>query len=322
MNTRPNGERSVAVRRRCFQERPARPTCRTQSAAERCPTGTPHAATQRRAGDSSARVLSCADRGGLSQPGPASPSARGGRARGARRSRFARWASSSRSSCGSRPEGGYSLIAGERRWRAARSGPLARGSGGGARHGAEDAFERALVENLQRADLQPDRGSRGVPPPGRGVSLHAGAGGGAGLARNAARSPTACACCACRSGCAAWSRRAACRWATRARCWRSTSPRSSRVAAAVREPEALGTSYRGSSSGKRSAQDERDADELKTPKKSASARDLEIRLEQGARRTGERSRRTPAARAASDPDPGYIDSGRPGSTCSRACSMN
>lgn len=54
-----------------------------------------------------------------------------------------------------RPGGGYSLIAGERRWRAAqRAG----------RHDvpvviqdvdSREAFERALVENLQRADLNP-----------------------------------------------------------------------------------------------------------------------------------------------------------------------
>jgi ParB family chromosome partitioning protein len=54
-----------------------------------------------------------------------------------------------------RPEGGYELIAGERRWRAAqRAGlhqvPVV------VREAAEaDAFEMALVENLQREDLNP-----------------------------------------------------------------------------------------------------------------------------------------------------------------------
>jgi ParB family chromosome partitioning protein len=54
-----------------------------------------------------------------------------------------------------RPEGGYFLIAGERRWRAAQRAGLHEVPVVVRDMASRDAFERALVENLQRADLNP-----------------------------------------------------------------------------------------------------------------------------------------------------------------------
>lgn len=54
-----------------------------------------------------------------------------------------------------RTEGGYYLIAGERRWRAAQRAGLERVPVVVQDVDSEQAFERALVENLQRADLNP-----------------------------------------------------------------------------------------------------------------------------------------------------------------------
>jgi ParB family chromosome partitioning protein len=54
-----------------------------------------------------------------------------------------------------RPDGGYFLIAGERRWRAAQRAGLHEIPVVVREMASRDAFERALVENLQRADLNP-----------------------------------------------------------------------------------------------------------------------------------------------------------------------
>jgi ParB family chromosome partitioning protein len=54
-----------------------------------------------------------------------------------------------------RPDGGYFLIAGERRWRAAQRAGLHEVPVVVREMASKDAFERALVENLQRADLNP-----------------------------------------------------------------------------------------------------------------------------------------------------------------------
>jgi ParB family chromosome partitioning protein len=54
-----------------------------------------------------------------------------------------------------RPDGGYWLIAGERRWRAAQRAGLREVPVVVQKVSSRDAFERALVENLQRADLNP-----------------------------------------------------------------------------------------------------------------------------------------------------------------------
>lgn len=54
-----------------------------------------------------------------------------------------------------RPGGGYFLIAGERRWRASQRAGLHRVPVVVQEVAAKEAFERALVENLQRADLNP-----------------------------------------------------------------------------------------------------------------------------------------------------------------------
>ena len=55
----------------------------------------------------------------------------------------------------SRPEGGYYLIAGERRWRAAQRAGLHEVPVVVQEVDSQVAFERALVENLQRSDLGP-----------------------------------------------------------------------------------------------------------------------------------------------------------------------
>lgn len=54
-----------------------------------------------------------------------------------------------------RPGGGYFLIAGERRWRASQRAGLERVPVVVQEVAAREAFERALVENLQRSDLNP-----------------------------------------------------------------------------------------------------------------------------------------------------------------------
>lgn len=54
-----------------------------------------------------------------------------------------------------RPDGGYYLIAGERRWRAAQKAGVTELPVVVQDVAAGEAFERALVENLQRADLGP-----------------------------------------------------------------------------------------------------------------------------------------------------------------------
>lgn len=54
-----------------------------------------------------------------------------------------------------RTAGGYFLIAGERRWRAAQRAGLAQVPVWVQAVDGQDAFERALVENLQRSDLNP-----------------------------------------------------------------------------------------------------------------------------------------------------------------------
>src|SRR5690606_31347919 len=54
-----------------------------------------------------------------------------------------------------RPEGGYYLIAGERRWRASQRAGLHSVPVVVQDVAPKEAFERALVENLQRSDLNP-----------------------------------------------------------------------------------------------------------------------------------------------------------------------
>jgi ParB family chromosome partitioning protein len=54
-----------------------------------------------------------------------------------------------------RPEGGYYLIAGERRWRAAQRAGLTEVPVVVHQLSSRDAFEAALIENIQRADLNP-----------------------------------------------------------------------------------------------------------------------------------------------------------------------
>ncbi len=73
-----------------------------------------------------------------------------------------------------REGGGFELVAGERRWRAAQRAGLHQVPAVVREVAESQAFEMALVENLQREDLEPHRGSRGLSAPGGRVRLHPG----------------------------------------------------------------------------------------------------------------------------------------------------
>ena len=162
---------------------------------------------RRRAGRRPAHVR---DRGDPPLARPAAQALRRRAARGAGRRRSARRASSSRWWCGTREGGGYELIAGERRWRAAQRAGLHEVPGRRhARLPPTRAFEMALVENLQREDLNPIEEAEGYQRLIDGVRLHAGAAGGARGQGPQRRWPTRCACSSCPHGCATWSSRGA-----------------------------------------------------------------------------------------------------------------
>ena len=61
------------------------------------------------------------------------------------------------------PQGGYCLIAGERRWRACRMAGLTEVPVVVKDVSDEQAMELALVENLQREDLDPVEEAAGIP---------------------------------------------------------------------------------------------------------------------------------------------------------------
>ena len=116
-------------------------------------------------------------------------------------------------------DGGYELVVGERRWRAARLAGRETLPAVVKDVASPDLLELALVENVQRHDLNPIE---------LALAFRALADGGAtqeevGRARSASiarRSRTTCACSSCRASCRPTSRRARSRRATRRRCSR------------------------------------------------------------------------------------------------------
>ena len=140
------------------------------------------------------------------------------------RRRSARRASSSRWSCASARRGGYELIAGERRWRAAQRAGLHEVPAVVRDVAPTRAFEMAMVENLQREDLNPIEEAAGyqrlIAELGyTQESLAARVGKDRTTITNALRLlrlPDEVR--------DLVDRRAACRWATRARCWASSRP--------------------------------------------------------------------------------------------------
>ena len=117
--------------------------------------------------------------------------------------------------------GGYEIIAGERRWRAARMAGLDHGAGAGARTcPTSQALAMALIENIQREDLNPleeaagiQRLDAGVRPDAPGDRRDAGP-----LARRGDQSAAAARARAAGAGAARC--RAGSTWAMRARCSR------------------------------------------------------------------------------------------------------
>ena len=93
---------------------------------------------------------------------------------------------------------GYQLVAGERRVRAGQLAGLERIPAVVRQLADRDQLELALVENLQRADLGPDRGGAGLPPAHRRVRDDPGPDRPARRPRASRRSRT-------RSACSTWS---------------------------------------------------------------------------------------------------------------------
>ena len=111
---------------------------------------------------------------GLDQAEPvptAGPLRRGG-AGGSSPTRSARSACSSRSSCVPAGDDEYELIAGERRWRAARRVGLQTIPALVRETDDAAALEQALVENVHRDRPQPARGGRRLPAAHRGLRAH------------------------------------------------------------------------------------------------------------------------------------------------------
>ena len=92
---------------------------------------------------------------------------------------------------------GYQLVAGERRVRAARLAGLERIPALVRQLADRDQLEIALVENVQRADLDPIDEATRLPPAHRRVRAHAGARRRARRQVARRRSPTRCACSTC-----------------------------------------------------------------------------------------------------------------------------
>ena len=94
----------------------------------------------------------------------------------------------------------YQLITGERRWRASRQAGKATIPAIVRQVYDEQAMEMTIVENLQRADLNPMEQARAYRAAVDGVQADAGADGG-GRARSARAVATSCVCCGCRKVC-------------------------------------------------------------------------------------------------------------------------
>ena len=70
---------------------------------------------------------------------------------------------------------GYEIVAGERRWRASQRAGLLKVPVVVRDIPDDRLLAAALIENIQREDLNPDRGSAGLPPPDRRFPPHPGA---------------------------------------------------------------------------------------------------------------------------------------------------
>ena len=195
------------------------------------------------------------------------------------RRRSARRGSSSRWSCAQRAAGGYELIAGERRWRAAQRAGLHEVPAVVRDVAPTQAFEMAMVENLQREDLNPHRGSGGLPAPDHRVRLHAGVAGRRASARTAPPITNALAAAAPAEPVRdAGHRRPRCRWVTRARCWASSRRRRWSGWRAGRGARAVGAPGRGAGAARAQAGGRDGAQAGGAAAPSASARDLAMRL--------------------------------------------
>ena len=101
-----------------------------------------------------------------------------------------------------RPMGGYSIVAGERRWRASRMAGLTEVPVVIKDVSDEQAMELALVENLQREDLDPVEEAAGIRELMTRCDLTQEQAARK-LGKSAAHWPTACVCSTCRKRC--WS---------------------------------------------------------------------------------------------------------------------
>ena len=145
-----------------------------------------------------------------------------------------------------RAGGGYELIAGERRWRAAQRAGLhevpAVMRDVAPRAGVRDGAGREPAARGSEPDRGGGRATSGWSP----SSATRRSRWPIGSARSAARSRTRCACCACPTACAGWSRRGGCRWGTRARCSASSRPAAmERLARRTVAPGPVGAQGRG-----------------------------------------------------------------------------
>ena len=142
--------------------------------------------------------------------------------------RSARRASCSRSSCGRCATPGeetrYEIVAGERRWRAAQMAGLHTVPAVVRDIPDEAAVAVALIENIQRENLNPIEEARSLQPARRGVRPHPCRCGRGGRAARAPPSPTCCGCSSCRGRCARCSSGASSTWGTRGRCSGCRSP--------------------------------------------------------------------------------------------------
>ena len=102
-----------------------------------------------------------------------------------------------------RPVGGerYEIIAGERRWRAAQLAGLAEVPVVVRDVPDQAALAMALIENIQREDLNPLEEAHGHPAPGRRVQADAPGGGRCGRPLARGDDATCCACSTCRRRC-------------------------------------------------------------------------------------------------------------------------
>ena len=130
-------------------------------------------------------------------------------------------------------EGGrFEIIAGERRWRAAKRAGLTEVPALVRPVPDQSALALALIENIQREDLNPLEEANGIAAADRRIRTDARRGGEAPSAARAAPSPICCDCASSRKPVQAYLMAGSSTWGTRARC--SRSPAGQQMAAAAR----------------------------------------------------------------------------------------